>query len=299
MQETRSTLSDKGRNVNPEVPARAPAGIIGRVLLILILFLVLRFCIQALFIVMSMTLAPSLPAAVRDFMIVPGGEVPDLTGDWQVIVSGISFAICGLLIARKAFGFSRKYTIVRDNRPPIIALAGAASVCLSVSLNLVIAKSGIMEASEGYQEVAASQYGCSFAVGLIVFGFISPVAEELLFRGIVFNGIKGYMSWKPAMILCSVLFAVYHGNGVQGIYALLMSFFIVYAYEKSGSFAVPLLMHSAANLSAYILTYACKNATDGAVNVLMLTSALIWAVLFAIFILKAGKTSLKDNTDNK
>lgn len=281
-QETRSIRSDSG-NASQAAPARADNRIIGRVLLIFVIFLLLRFCVQSLLVILTMTLAQTLPDAARDALIVTKeGEFLDFTGNAMVVISGISFAVCGLCIFKKALSYAGKYTVKKDESPVFAALSCLAAAFLAVSLNILIAKSGIMQMSEGYQETAEIQYSCSFLIGIVIYGIVTPLSEELLFRGIIYNGIKAFLSWKPAMILCSVLFAVYHGNGVQGIYALLMSLFFVYLYEKSGNFLVPVLMHSVSNIAAYILTYVYVPGTGG--DIAMIAGAVLWGACFAVLL---------------
>jgi len=55
--------------------------------------------------------------------------------------------------------------------------------------------------------------------------------------------------------ISALLFGVFHGNIVQGIYGTLMGLLIAYVYEKYDNFIAPVIIHVAANFSVYILTY--------------------------------------------
>ena len=100
-------------------------------------------------------------------------------------------------------------------------------------------------------EVADKQYGVAFAVGLILYGLISPFAEEVVFRGVIYNRLRRYYGRTAGMIASGILFGVFHGNLVQGVYGACLGMLMAYLYEKSGEFRIPLLFHAAANLAVY------------------------------------------------
>jgi membrane protease YdiL (CAAX protease family) len=87
----------------------------------------------------------------------------------------------------------------------------------------------------------------------------------MIFRGIIFNCLRRVMKLKIAALLSAVVFGVYHGNVVQGVYAFLMGLLLVYGYEYFGSFIAAAAIHVAANVIAYILGTA-GTAVAGLVN---------------------------------
>lgn len=131
----------------------------------------------------------------------------------------------------------------------------AFAVALAMGTNILLLLTGFTESSETYSGVAASQYGVAFLAGLLIYGVLTPVAEEIVFRGLIYNRMKRYFPVGMSMIVCGVLFGVYHGNLVQAVYGIIMGIAITYCYEKYGSFAAPVLFHSLANLSVFIAGY--------------------------------------------
>ena len=142
-------------------------------------------------------------------------------------------------------------------------LMGVAIVGAAFGLNLLISLLGLIEESEAYRQVAASQYAAWLPVGLICYGVIAPIAEELLFRGIVYHELRGFLKMSSSMVISAALFAMYHGNSVQGIYAFLIGMLMVYAYEYFGDFKVAVAIHMAANLLVYLVS------SVGAADILM------------------------------
>ena len=61
------------------------------------------------------------------------------------------------------------------------------------------------------------------------------------------------MKVPAAMVMSSALFALYHGNSVQGLYGFVMGCFMVYAYEYFGDFRMPVMIHMIVNMLAYIM----------------------------------------------
>lgn len=131
----------------------------------------------------------------------------------------------------------------------LLVIAGAAS-CLGASN--MISMSGLVEASESYSSAVEVLYSSGIAGEMIVMGVIAPVTEELLFRGLVYRRFKEFTPVIPAMIWASLIFALLHGNLVQGIYAFVAGFLLCYVYERYGSMAAPIIMHMASNMIAVI-----------------------------------------------
>lgn len=79
---------------------------------------------------------------------------------------------------------------------------------------------------------------------------IAPLAEELLFRGLIFRLLRPFGDgW--AIPLSSLLFALAHGSLFQMPYALVAGLFLAFAAAASHSLLFPLLFHFLYNLLAF------------------------------------------------
>ncbi|MBP5530041.1 MAG: CPBP family intramembrane metalloprotease [Lachnospiraceae bacterium] len=94
----------------------------------------------------------------------------------------------------------------------------------------------------------ASFYGIPFYLRIIAYILIGPFAEEMLFRGVIFYRLRKVIVFPLAALGSAVFFALFHGNLMQGIYALFMGFTICLFMDMGGSFLYALLFHMAANL---------------------------------------------------
>lgn len=266
---------------------------IWRLVLFFIFYLVFRLLVEIMLRVTVMTLGPSLPQQVMDFLMFEDVNTEfRITGNGDILISGFAFLVSGLMIRAKAFEYDKKFSPVTDDKrkltPMFVTLTILGGIGLALALNILILKSGMAQISEEYEETAALQYSCSFPVGLIVYGICSPFSEELMFRGILYNGFKKLYPVKYALIMTAALFALYHGNGVQGLFAFVLSVFIIYTYETTANLWVAIGIHSICNLSSYIMTYVTEGFDPTTMWIICGISAAVSAI--SIYLLYYHKT---------
>ncbi len=132
---------------------------------------------------------------------------------------------------------------------------GALALLSAVGLNALFQVLGLTESSQAFAQTAKAQYGVDFLVGLVLYGVLSPIAEEAVFRGLIYNRMKRCFHLGIAWVVSSLLFGCYHGNVVQAVYGSLLGLLMAYVYEKFQSFAAPVLFHGVANVSIFAMTY--------------------------------------------
>lgn len=209
----------------------------------------------------------NLPAWLDTFLFVRDpaafGEGADFafTGNQGVLKSVLGFVGGALAIRRDAekliertWEETKLSHLRKEGKVSYLLLAGA-TVCSVIALNLLMELLGIVDKSGAYQAVQADQYSANFLLGLLAFGVVSPIAEELLFRGILHNYLRQLFPVKLALLLSSAFFGLYHMNYVQGIYGFFMGCLIAYAYEYFGRFYMAVAVHAGANILVYCLTY--------------------------------------------
>ena len=125
---------------------------------------------------------------------------------------------------------------------------------LGVGLNFLFVISGFIQSSAAYQRVARSQYAVPLWLAILYYGVLSPVAEEIVFRGIIYRSIKRKTGYGIAIAGSALLFGGIHGNLVQAVYGGIMGAIFAVSYEKYGRILVPVLLHSSANIAVYLLS---------------------------------------------
>ncbi len=83
-----------------------------------------------------------------------------------------------------------------------------------------------------------------------LYGIASPFVEEMLFRKLLFDLVNRYIPAKGAAVIVSVLFALWHADVLQMLYAFPAGMVLQYMRLRSGRMAEPVVCHAGANITA-------------------------------------------------
>lgn len=199
--------------------------------------------------------------------VLKASGLENLSDDGQALLTTLAFLAAGAAIlpgARRAVKRAIRdmhLTHLKPDPRSAYVLLAVAALGLSQGVRMMLALSGMMERSQSFQAVSASQTGCALWVAVLLYVIVSPLAEELLFRGVIYGYVRRFFDVKTAVVGSAILFGIYHGNIVQAVYAVVMGYFIAYAYEYFGDFKVPVLLHAGMNLLAVIFSYSGLDGT--------------------------------------
>ena len=179
----------------------------------------------------------------------------------------------------------------------LLLLFGAG---LAFYVNLFVGILQIFVQDNTYQNMMESiTTGYSLWEMILWMGIVAPLAEETIFRWLMYLRLRDYMRIPAAAILSGVIFGVFHGNFVQIIYAGILGAVMAYILEMSGNLWSSVLLHIGANVFSLLLTEAAPKllALEGTpyaamanTAVLTLYGILLAAVIFGIFhFVKKGK----------
>ena len=125
----------------------------------------------------------------------------------------------------------------------ILAMAGCQL------LNDLIDISGLNELFPAYSNLSDNLVaGQPVWLQFLTIGILAPIAEELVFRGLIFARLKEWMKPWLAMILSALIFGAYHGNIVQFVYAFFMGLILALIYYRTGTLFTCIAAHVVANL---------------------------------------------------
>lgn len=108
----------------------------------------------------------------------------------------------------------------------------------------------------GYQDAGISLPsvdGFGFVGVLLVIGVFASVLEEIVFRGVLLNGLKNTFSVPVAVLICGALFALFHQNPAQTIYQFCCGTAFALVAIKAGSVLPTVLAHFVNNTVILIL----------------------------------------------
>ena len=95
----------------------------------------------------------------------------------------------------------------------------------------------------------------SMAVMALFVGLVIPIAEELLFRGVLYTWIKQRFGIWIGVILSSIVFGVVHWDMAVAITASVLGIVLALAYEYSKSLWTSIMIHAINNGVQIIILY--------------------------------------------
>ena len=133
-----------------------------------------------------------------------------------------------------------------------MAVLAVMGVTLSLGLNFLFSITGFTESSEQYSRVAETQFALPLGLACIFYGILSPVVEEMVFRGVVYNALCRHTTNLVGIVGSALLFGAFHGNVVQMVYATLMGVGMAFFYQKYKNLLAAIVFHGAANVAVYL-----------------------------------------------
>ncbi|MDO4187749.1 MAG: CPBP family intramembrane metalloprotease [Lachnospiraceae bacterium] len=149
-----------------------------------------------------------------------------------------------------------------------IAIEMTAAYILSAILNFM------PEVSERYNSNISTLK--QFTPEMLIYVcLLAPIIEELIFRGLILGIIKKFAPFIVANITQAIVFGIYHGNWVQGIYAFLLGILIGYVAYITGSIVYTIVLHMGVNISGILIDYIIPEGTNGLITLFIALISLL------------------------
>ncbi len=164
----------------------------------------------------------------------------------------IIFFLCRYLI--------RCNEVIKLKWRPIPGIGGKSLIAVLVySFAMIAFEYGLSDIIGDFvdTEEANQMIGEYFQFGNIVLAVIlvvvvTPLAEEMLFRGTLFGGLRERYGFWTAAIISSAVFAVMHLNPWSIVCTFIIGMFYALLFEKTGSLVYSMVGHGINNLIAVI-----------------------------------------------
>ena len=142
-----------------------------------------------------------------------------------------------------------KFTFVNFNNSLMIILVATGAVAVtSTVVNLIHDK------VESYKTVSNNiSFGLSTIGGLLCVIIFIPIFEEILFRGLIFNELKKTINLVLSIIIQALIFGVFHGNLVQGVYTFILGVILSVLYIWLDSIWAPIICHVTYNFMGTLI----------------------------------------------
>lgn len=79
---------------------------------------------------------------------------------------------------------------------------------------------------------------------------VAPVLEEILFRGVLYGGLRQHLALVPASLICGALFGAVHLNPLGFLPLAALGTFLCLLRERSGGLSAPIAAHAVNNVVA-------------------------------------------------
>lgn len=198
-----------------------------------------------------------LAQIVGMFYIQIGFDTNNLIVIFNFIVEISIVAILIRFLTKKMIGLSNNCGI-----PSIIKLYTALLPVLMLSLFLnsfIIKTLGIQPTTNPAIDLFLLLKN-KFFIGLLILQIvvIAPIAEELLFRGLIFKLLREKTSFFVAATITSLVFSLIHRASLNILPLFVISFAFAYLYEKTQNIASPIILHAIHNTVNLFLLIGLK-----------------------------------------
>ena len=151
---------------------------------------------------------------------------------------------------RKASGDEEKG---RKREVLLMVLLAAAAGALCIFGNALIQAMGLNSDSVTAMQPVYREIPFPFLLPL--FAGFTPFAEEYVFRGLVYTGLRRRFPPLLSVFVSAACFGLYHGELIQGTYAFCMGLILGLSMEHAGDIRMPWLLHGLANGLPLCLSY--------------------------------------------
>ena len=201
--------------------------------------------------------------------------------------------VCTLGILLAFFALRKKDMLKEINASPIPALTyvplSVMGMCFAVLVTFIMGILPISEEVWAEYNQSASVIDSAGFIPMLSTVIIAPIAEETVFRGLVYTRLKHAMPAWVAAILQAVIFGALHGQIIWMAYAFVMGLVLAATVESTGSLFAGMAVHICFNLmGGYVIEHIF---TESTALFILLSAVILMAVSVysAVRIAKRGK----------
>jgi len=129
-----------------------------------------------------------------------------------------------------------------------LGLCLLAGTTISIFLNVLLGFVFTSDIAYAIEDIQRSFFDNELMIKIIALVIVSPISEELMYRGIIFNYMRRNFSRRSAYIVSALLFGIIHMNLIQFVYATLFGFVLALFAEKMDTVWAAIIIHAISNL---------------------------------------------------
>jgi membrane protease YdiL (CAAX protease family) len=187
---------------------------------------------------------------------------------------------------------------------PVILLLAVMAFAIQAGTDSIIyiLSQAFPQAFTEYTQLMTEFVGSKSIIYILTVTVPGPIAEEILFRGLILKYCclgTGYLSSEDskennkrfviANIFQALLFALYHGNIIQGVYAFICGMLLGDLKKKTDSLFIPIFLHMLINGSLYIIPQKLFSSTSGSAVIAAICAFIIIASYVLLYRVLSSK----------
>lgn len=177
----------------------------------------------------------------------------------------------------------------------VIILVSIAAIAILIGISVPVVS--LIPMPEFVQRILLEHASRNGVFSFIAIVIAAPILEELIFRGIVLNGLLQKYSPLKSILISSVLFGVVHLNPWQFVSAFVIGVFSGWVYYKTRKITLSIMIHLTNNLfafgSGFFMDAEVKLDTSmaqfygGTFNFIAFTSGAILVAVVCLYLLRS------------
>lgn len=98
--------------------------------------------------------------------------------------------------------------------------------------------------------------GLETVLSFIALVIITPIVEEIIFRGFLYRSLKSTTTKIIAVLITSLVFGLAHMQWNVAVDTFVLSLFLIWVYESTGSLVSSIILHSVKNCLAFWIIFS-------------------------------------------
>ncbi|MDO4702454.1 CPBP family intramembrane glutamic endopeptidase [Tannerella sp.] len=169
---------------------------------------------------------------------------------YYLLSIGVPFWIVHLIRKRKTNCHTFNLTIKNKRIIPFIVIG-----TIALLMGIVGPITSLIPTPESLKKILMGLVSQTGIFTFILMVIAAPVFEELIFRGIILDGLLKRYSPTKSILVSSLLFGLVHLNPWQFVTGFIIGFFSGWVYYRTRSLSFSIIIHAAANLSGFLMRF--------------------------------------------
>jgi len=210
----------------------------------------------AVFAATAFAIVGAITVSVALFAALPGTD-PQSTGVFLFVSLAVDAALLAMIYmqgVRSGVVTMRSLGLHADALQPGLkwgVLGAVALLALSAAAGAAMAALGLRQPQGEWLQWLRDLPGPQLAVIFAATAAAAPVAEELFFRGYVFNAYLAEKGTATAYVVSAFVFGLVHGHVLLLLAIFPMGMTLAYLYRRSGTIIAPVTAHALNNAVAF------------------------------------------------